>query len=245
MTQQELDRLVALKKAKKRLITQAQAAGEIGVSERQVRRMLVTLRRRGDQAVIHAGRGRPSNRRIDASIQQRAIAILGQPKCQEFGPSYAVDHLREEHGIVVGRETLRGWMWSAKLWRAKPKKVEKMHQWRERRSRRGEMVQWDTSELTARFARHDSTEENMRLLWSYLERNGRPISFYTDKAALFQTAPKVPRDQKELPRDERAPLPPTQIGRALNELGIVWLRPSRVPSAPVSAARLWMREVPL
>jgi hypothetical protein len=52
---------------------------------------------------------------------------------------------------------------------------------------------------------------------------GRPLSFYTDKASLFQTAPKVSRDLKELPRDEREPLPPTQIGRALAEVGIVWI----------------------
>jgi hypothetical protein len=63
----------------------------------------------------------------------------------------------------------------------------------------------------------------MRLLWFYLERHGRPLAFYTDKASLFRTAPKTPRDQKELPRDEREPLPPTQIGRALAELGIVWI----------------------
>ena len=97
------------------------------------------------------------------------------------------------------------------------------HGWRPRRSCRGELVQWDTSEhdwlegrgeklyliamiddatgeLMARFVRHDSTEENMRLLWSYLEKNGRPVAFYTDKASLFQTAPKVGRDQKALPQ---------------------------------------------
>jgi hypothetical protein len=63
----------------------------------------------------------------------------------------------------------------------------------------------------------------MRLLWSYLEKYGRPLSFYTDKASLFQTTPKIPRDLKELPREDREPLPPTQIGRALAELGIVWI----------------------
>jgi hypothetical protein len=84
------------------------------------------------------------------------------------------------------------------------------------------MIDDATSELTARFARHDSTEENMRLMWQYLERHGRPGSFYTDKASLFRTAPKVKRDEKDRPRDERDPLPPTQIGRALQELGIVW-----------------------
>jgi hypothetical protein len=46
---------------------------------------------------------------------------------------------------------------------------------------------------------------------------------YTDKASLFQTTPKIARDCTEVPRDERQPLPPTQIGRALAELGIVWI----------------------
>lgn len=108
------------------------------------------------------------------------------------------------------------------------------------------MVQWDTSEhawledrgpklylismiddassrLHARFVLHDSTEENMRLVWSYVERHGRPVSYYTDKAGLFQTAPKTARYATDLPRDERHPLPPTQIGRALRELDIVWI----------------------
>jgi hypothetical protein len=56
-----------------------------------------------------------------------------------------------------------------------------------------------------------------------VEQHGRPGGFYTDKASLFQTAPKTPRDETEIPRDERAPLPPTQIGRALRELDIVWI----------------------
>jgi hypothetical protein len=85
------------------------------------------------------------------------------------------------------------------------------------------MIDDATSELTARFVEHDSTEENMRLLWSYLERQGRPVSFYTDKAALFHTTPKVFRKSSDLSRDERQPAPPTQIGRALRELGIVWI----------------------
>jgi Helix-turn-helix domain len=58
MSQAERDRLVAPKKAKKKLITQKQAAEEIGVTERQVRRLLRKLRRKGDRAVIHELRGR-------------------------------------------------------------------------------------------------------------------------------------------------------------------------------------------
>jgi hypothetical protein len=33
-----------------------------------------------------------------------------------------------------------------KLWRAKEEKVKQVHAWRPRRSRFGELVQWDTSE---------------------------------------------------------------------------------------------------
>jgi hypothetical protein len=56
-----------------------------------------------------------------------------------------------------------------------------------------------------------------------------PVSYYTDMAALFQTAPKTPRDATELPRDERDPLPPTQIRRALGELDIVWIGALFIP----------------
>jgi hypothetical protein len=141
-------------------------------------------------------------------------------------------------------------MIQAGLWRGRRRQAEEVHVWRVRRSSRGALVQWDTSEhdwlegrgerlyliamiddatseLTARFVRHDSTEENMRLLWSYLERHGRPEAFYTDKASLFQSTPKS--YTKHLPRAERE-LPPTQIGRALRELGIAWI-PAHSPQA--------------
>ncbi len=71
MTQAERDWLVALKKAKKRLITQKEAALELGVTESHVQRLLRSLKRRGDKAVIHALRGRKSNRRIKEEIRQR------------------------------------------------------------------------------------------------------------------------------------------------------------------------------
>jgi len=244
MTQKERDRLVALKKAKKKLITQREAAGEMGVGERQVRRMLRSLKRRGDRAVVHAGRGQGSNRKIADEKRREAIQVLSRDVYQGFGPTLAAEYLAKKHAVEVSRETLRGWMIPAKLWRAKPKCIEKAHTWRARRSRWGELVQWDTSEhewlegrgqklylismiddatshMLARFVEHDSTEENMRLLASYLERQGRPLSFYTDKAALFTSTPKTKRG--ELAGKDRAELPPTQIGRALKELDIEWI----------------------
>src|SRR5260370_12290769 len=110
MTQRERDRLVALKKAKKKLITQKQAAAETGVSERQVRRMLRSLKERGDKAIIHAGGGRPSNRKLAMEVEQRAIEILSQDVYRGFGPTLAAEDLAKKHGVKEGRQTLRGWI---------------------------------------------------------------------------------------------------------------------------------------
>jgi biotin operon repressor len=245
MTQAERDRLVALKKAKKKLITQKQAAEEIGITERQVRRLLRKLRRKGDQAVIHELRGRESNRKLPAEVAQRAITILSEPVYRGFGPTLASEYLHKLHQITVSKETLRHWMAKAGLWRADHARVVELHQWRPRRSRCGELVQWDTSthdwlegrgetiylismiddatsRLFARFVRHDTSEENMRLLWAYLERFGRPLAFYTDKAGMFQVAVKTKRQQQREGLD-RPEMPPTQIGRALRELNTVWI----------------------
>jgi transposase len=246
MTQKDRDRLVALKKAKKGVITQREAAEEIGQSERHVRRLLKKLKIEGDKAIVHALRGRRSNRKLEDKVKEQALKILRGDLYAGFGPTLSAEYLSKDHGIKAGRETVRGWMIEGKLWRAQRQRVEKIHQWRQRRSRVGELVQWDTSEhawledrgpklylismiddatsrLHARFALHDSTEENMRLLWSYVERHRRPVSYYTDKASLFQTALKVARDSQAVPQDEREPMPPTQIGRALQELDIVWI----------------------
>jgi transposase len=246
MTQRDRDRLVALKKTRKGLITQRQAAEEIGQSERHVRRLLDRLKGKGDGALVHALRGRRSNRKLNEKVKQKALEILRRDVYRGFGPTLAAEYLASHHDIQAGRETVRMWMIEGKLWRASRQRVEKIYQWRPRRSRVGELVQWDTSEHTwledrgaklylismiddassrlhARFVLHDSTEENMRLLWSYVERHGRPVSYYTDKAGLFQTAPKIARYSTDLCRDERDPLPPTQIGRALRELDIVWI----------------------
>lgn len=252
MTQAERDRLVALKKAKKKLITQKQAAEEIGVTERQVRRLLRKLRRKGDRAVIHELRGRASNRKLPAEMEQRVIAVLSDPVYRGFGPTLAAEYLDKRHRITVSKETLRQWMVEAGLWRAGRRRVVEVHQWRPRRSRCGELVQWDTSthdwlegrgervylismiddatsRLFARFVRHDSSEENRRLVWSYLERFGRPLAFYTDKAGMFQVAVKTKRQEQREGRDRPA-MPPTQIERALHELHVVWI-PAHSPQA--------------
>jgi DNA-binding Lrp family transcriptional regulator len=238
MSQKERDRLKVLHEAGKGQITQKQAAEQLRVTERQVRRLIKQIRDRGDVAVVHGLRGRASNRRIDSETERRAIEELRRANCHDFGPTFAAEHVSRLLGVKVGRDTMRKWMIAAGLWRSRKRKLERIHQWRERRACFGELVQWDTSthdwlegrgerlyliamiddatsRVYARFVRRDTTEENMRMLWSWLEQYGRPLSFYTDKAAMFEVAVK-----KRTGKEEPPSVPPTQITRALNELGI-------------------------
>jgi len=252
MTKADRDRLVALKKARKKLVTQREAAAELELSVRQVQRLLEALKQRGDKAVVHGLRGRPSQRRIEEAVEREAVTILSADVYKGFGPTLASEYLRDKHGIEASKETVRQWMIRSKLWLAKQEKVKEVHVWRPRRSRYGELVQWDTSDhdwlegrgerlyliamiddatsrLWARFVRHDSTEENMKLLWSYLEKFGRPLAYYTDKASLFRTAEKHKRDEPGVEKDA-VEMPPTQIGRALRELGIAWIAAHSAPA---------------
>jgi transposase len=252
MTQAVRDRLVTLKKGKKRLITQGEAAEELGVTVRHVRRLLKELSERGDKAVIHGLRGKNSARRIAEEVKREEVKILSEPIYEGFGPTLASEYLGKQHGLVVSKETLRKWMKEAGLWKERRRKVEPKHAWRPWRSRCGELVQWDTSEhdwlegrgeriyliamiddatsrLYARFVCSDSTAENMRTLWGYLELYGRPAAFYTDKAGIFQTANRRKRDEPGVDKDA-VEMPPTQIGRALQELQITWI-PAHSPPA--------------
>src|SRR5258708_18553361 len=137
MNQADRDRLVSLKKAKKKLITQKEAAEELGISEREVRRLLSKLKKCGDKAVVHALRGQPSNRKIDEKIQQQAVQILSQPAYRGFRPTLASEHLSKHHELEASRETVRHWMMEAKLWKPRRQGVEKGHMWRVPRCRWG------------------------------------------------------------------------------------------------------------
>ena len=114
MTQAERDRLVAVKKAKKRLITQKQAAEELGITERHVRRLLRDLQRRGDKVVAHGLRGLPSNRKLSADTEREADVTVDASNSGNGDPETTQDisriSLRRSLGICglpTGRDFQR------------------------------------------------------------------------------------------------------------------------------------------
>ena len=247
LTQRDRDRLKVLHEVRKGQLTQRQASAQLKLSDRWIRKLLLRMKERGDRAVVHGLRGRSSTRRISDKVEKRAVELVRR-EYTDFGPTLASEYLEQHHGITVSRETLRKWMLRAGLWKRRKQRLQEIHVWRKRRSYFGELVQWDTSEhnwlegrgpkiyliamvddatsrALARFAQHDSTAENMRLLWAWLELYGRMGEAYTDRAGLFETNRPHQRDE-----EQQGKLPETQIGRALRELGIGWIA-ARSPQA--------------
>src|SRR5271169_2801227 len=239
MSQQERDWLDWLKRARDGKMTQREAAERMGVTERWVRKLLRRMKKQGDAVVVHGLRGRASNRKLAVKTQKQALTILRKPDWHDFGPTFAAEQLAKYHQIRVGKETLRGWMIAAGLWKPGSRRIQDVHGWRPRRSAFGELVQWDTSthdwlegrgpvrylvrlidDATSwswgRFVERDATPFNMAVLWEYLEKNGRMVEVYTDRHAMFAVTPRAGESQAERVAADRL----TQIGRGLRELGI-------------------------
>jgi len=239
MSQEERDWLEWLKRAKDGKQTQREAAERMGVSERWVRRLLRRMKKQGDTVVVHGLRGRSSNRKLPAKTKQAALTILRKPDWHDFGPTFAAEQLWKHHRIEVGKETLRGWMIEAGMWKPGSRRIQEVHSWRPRRSGFGELVQWDTSDHNwlegrgpvrylvrmiddatswswGRFVESDATPFNMAVLWEYIEKNGRMVDVYTDRDSMFT----VPRQKGESEQERQAADRLTQLGRSLRELGI-------------------------
>jgi DNA-binding Lrp family transcriptional regulator len=247
LSPRDRDRLKVLHEAGRGHLTQAQAGAQLKLSGRWVRKLVARLRKEGDGGILHRLRGRASKRKIPEAVRRKAVKLV-EREYRDFGPTLAAEYLAEKHRLRVSKETLRQWLIEAGVWKRKRRRVEEVHVWRARRACCGELVQWDSSDhdwlegrgpklslvamiddassrALARFVEHDTTEENLRLLGTYLECWGRPVEFYTDKDSMFTV--NQPVRQAE---DEAWEVALTQIGRALRELGIGWI-PAHSPQA--------------
>jgi hypothetical protein len=231
--------LEVLHEVKHKHLTQVEGARRLKVTDRHVRRMLIRIGECGDGGIVHRLCGRPSNRKLAMSLEQKILAQIRR-RYADFGPTLAAEHLAKD-GLPVSRETLRKWMIQSALWRPRSKRAKAVHVWRERRAGFGELVMQDsspfrwlenrgpacqlialiddaTSRIWGRFAEHDSTEENLRTLGGWLQRYGRPLAHYTDRNSIFRTTRPARRDEQL-----RGDVARTQFGRALHQLGIEWI----------------------
>jgi len=64
-----------IKKAHGLGLTQKVAASMLGLSERQVRRLIKAIREKGDRGIVHGSRARPSNRRLPDKMRSKVLSL--------------------------------------------------------------------------------------------------------------------------------------------------------------------------
>ena len=232
MSERDLNRIEILSQVIDGRLGTLEASTVLGMSRRQVQRLLVRFQRDGAAAIRHKARGRsPNNRKSDA-VRDYALSLVRE-NYADFGPTLAAEKLAEKHKLTVSRETLRQWMIAEGLWLSKAAR-RTFHQPRLRRERLGELVQIDGSDhrwfedrgdpctllvfiddatstlMELRFVPSESTFSYFEALERYLKAHGRPVAFYSDKYSVFRVAKK----------DAKGGAGMTQFGRALSELNI-------------------------
>lgn len=245
MTKKEIDRVTILENIIAGRWTQKKASETLKLSLRQTKRLCKRYRSKGAEGLIHLSRGKPSNRRMSTSIQERVIELMIKEEFNGFGPTLFQETLEEEYGIRVSREWLRQQMKTAGRWHSKKVKRIKVHPRRKPRSRRGELIQLDgsyenwfedrgprccllvmiddaTSEIMVmRFVEHETTRDYFEIMKKYVDHYGRPLALYSDRHSIFKISKG---EAKEL--DIRI----SQFERAMKELEIEMIH-ARSPQA--------------
>ncbi len=238
MKQKDLKRLKVLEQAVEKKIVQRKAAEWLGLSERQVRRLVQRMRAEGAKGLLHGLRGKASNRRCEKSFKEKVLGKY-QQRYEGFGPTLACEKLSEKEKIEVSRETLRKWLIAEGLWK-KRRHISEHHKWRERKECFGEMVQADgshhdwleargpklvmmgysddaTGNVFARFYDYEGIMPAMDSFYRYVKCYGLPLSLYMDRHTTYQVPEGTLRVEEELEGKEK---PVTEFGRALEELGV-------------------------
>ena len=143
LTQKEHERLSIIRKVLKRELRQKEAGALMGVTDRQVRNLVRKVKEKGAHGLAHGNRGKPSPRRMPGEVVARIVGVI-KDRYRDFKPKFAAEKLWKRDKIKVSDEKLRQIMIEAGLWRVHRRKTA-VHQWRERKSYYGEMVQMDGS----------------------------------------------------------------------------------------------------
>ena len=233
MSPKEVNRLEMMERLDRKGMKHSVAAELLGVSERQVKRLLRRYREEGARGLVSRRRGKPSSNQLGEETRRKVLDLL-KSKYTGFGPTLACEKLVEVEGVKISDESVRQLMMSEGLWKAKKARKQEVHPMRERRACYGELEQMDgtdhdwfegcserctllvmiddaSGQLGAlSFVEEESFFGYCSLMRQYLGAHGRPARLYTDKHGIFRVnMPNVGSGDNL-----------TQFGRAMQSLEI-------------------------
>jgi len=256
MSQKEVRRPGLIQAALEGKITNSEGARALGLSTRQFQRVKSRYRGGGVEALLHGNRGRPSWRRLPASVRGRVVA-LARTTYAGFNDHHLAEKLREVEGIPISRELLRRIRRDAGIAPVRRRRPVKHRARRLREARRGALVLVDASEfawlgsdpkttlvgalddasgeiLALHFRPHEDLHGYTELLRRLAQTQGLPVQLYGDRLGVFVRNDDRWSLEEELAGAQR----PTHFGQMLEELAIGYIA-ARSPQAKGRIERLW------
>jgi len=258
MSQKEFQRVKVIENATGGRLSVREASCLLQLSERQVQRLKRRYRPDSVGWVQHGNRGRSVPWAVSLP-QKQLILNLARGKYQGFNDSHLAEKLRDEENLAVSRETVRRILRSAKLASPQRRRPRKYRSRRPPRPRFGMMALTDASRhdwlegrgpaltligfqddatgqiLAAHFQLEaENTVGYLRALHTMITTHGVPLSLYRDRHSIFQRNDSSWTLAEQLAGQQS----PTQLGRALDELGIEQI-PAYSPQAKGRIERIW------
>ena len=258
MSQKEFQRVKVIENAAGGRLSVREASRLLQLSERQVQRLKRRYQPDSVAWVQHGNRGRAMPWAVSVP-QKELILSLARGKYQGFNDSHLAEKLRDQENLPVSRETVRRILRAAKLASPQKRRPRKYRSRRPPRPRFGMMALTDASrhdwlqgrgpELTLLGFQDDATgqilaahfqleAENtigyLRALRSMIATHGVPLSLYRDRHSIFQRNDSHWTLAEQLAGKQA----PTQLGRALEQLGIEQI-PAYSPQTKGRIERAW------
>jgi transposase len=247
MSQRDLNFIQVLSKVKEKEVRQKEAAEILGLSERQIRRIVRRVREEGVRGIVHRLRGREAHNKIDNKSREKVLKIY-EKRYQGFGAKLFSEKLKECLGISISKETLRGWLIS-EGYQQKKRKRKKHRQWRTRKEYYGQMIQVDgshhewledrgpglvlmgyvddaTNRVYARFYEYEGTIPALDSFKRYARKHGIPQSVYLDRHSAYKVTHYDQWKAKVFGDED----PLSQFERALKELGVKVIHANSAPA---------------
>ncbi len=234
------------------------AAELLGLSERQVWRILAAYRKEGAAALVHGNRGRRPVNALETGLRERVLE-LARTKYVGFNHQHLTEKLNEVEKIALQRASVRRILLEAGISTPRKRRSPKHRSRRERYSQEGVLVQVDGSRhdwlegrgpylsllgaiddatgqvVGALFREQEDAQGYFLLLRHVVLTKGCPLALYRDRHGIFEPLSKQPLSLEEQLAGRREP---TQFGRLLEELEITSIG-ARSPQAKGRIERLW------
>lgn len=115
LSYQELDRLAIVQSILAKRLTQSQAAKQLQLSTRHIKRLVRAYRLLGAAGLQSKHRGKRANNAISDAVRQQALSLI-KKHYADFSPTFAHEKLTQQHGLIFSVETLRQWMITEGYW---------------------------------------------------------------------------------------------------------------------------------